>query len=173
MVRSRLRRGLRARGTLRLPARRLAAKAGGDRLYDCRIAALEATSLARVSVTARHSGSRTCELSQHEVQDAAVAEIVELVERIDRRAQGDRALLAARISDSGLEPLHRLDLGKPAQAHGLVTLEVERSPRRTLGKHERKHTHADQVRAVDALEALGDHCADAQEPCALGGPVAR
>src|SRR5262249_9185721 len=93
-----------------------------------------------------HSGRRTRELTQHVVQEAAVAEIVALVECIGRRAQGDRSLLAARISDVGLEPLHRLDIGKPAQAHGLVALEVERPPRRAFAKHEWKHTHANQVR---------------------------
>ena len=37
---------------------------------------------------------------------------------------------------------------------------------------QRQHAHADQVAAVDALEALGDHGLDAQQQRALGGPVA-
>src|SRR5690606_33074585 len=38
--------------------------------------------------------------------------------------------------------------------------------------HERQHAHAHQVRAVDALEALGDDRLDAKHPGALGRPVA-
>ena len=38
---------------------------------------------------------------------------------------------------------------------------------------ERQDAHADEVRAVDPLVALGDHRADAQEPGPLGRPVAR
>ena len=38
---------------------------------------------------------------------------------------------------------------------------------------ERQHAHADEVGAVDALVALGDHGADAEQQRALGGPVAR
>ncbi len=37
---------------------------------------------------------------------------------------------------------------------------------------ERQHAHPDEVRAVDPLEALGDHGAHAEQPRALGGPVA-
>ena len=35
-----------------------------------------------------------------------------------------------------------------------------------------RNAHAHQVAAVDALEARGDHRADAQQECPLGGPVA-
>ena len=38
---------------------------------------------------------------------------------------------------------------------------------------QRQHAHADQVAAVDALVALGDHRAHAQQQRALGRPVAR
>ena len=45
---------------------------------------------------------------------------------------------------------------------------------RGLAVHElqRQHPHADQVAAVDALEALGDHRADAQQDRPLRGPIA-
>jgi hypothetical protein len=36
-----------------------------------------------------------------------------------------------------------------------------------------EHAHADEVAAMDALEALGDDGAHAEEQGALGGPVAR
>ena len=38
---------------------------------------------------------------------------------------------------------------------------------------QRQHAHADQVAAVDALVALGDHRPHAQQPRSLGRPVAR
>src|SRR6266508_4144977 len=92
------------------------------------------------------------EAPEHVVQDPAIAEIVELIEGVDRRAQRHRALLAARKDDVALEPLHRLDLAQADEAHGLVALEVKRLPRHAVGEDERQNAHADQVRAMDALE---------------------
>ena len=40
-------------------------------------------------------------------------------------------------------------------------------------KLQRQHAHADQIRAMNALEAFGDHGAHAQQQRALGGPIAR
>jgi hypothetical protein len=40
------------------------------------------------------------------------------------------------------------------------------------GELQRQHAHADEVRAVDALEALDDHRAHAEQVGALGRPVA-
>ena len=64
----------------------------------------------------------------------------------------------------------------PTQAtdrDGLVALEAERLPRRAFLEHQRQHAHADQIRAMDALEALRDHGADAEQTRALRRPVAR
>ena len=47
----------------------------------------------------------------------------------------------------------------------------ERLPRIAGFELQRQHAHADQVAAVNALEAAGDHRLDAQQLCALGGPV--
>ena len=41
-----------------------------------------------------------------------------------------------------------------------------------VGEVEGQHAHADEVAAVDALEALGDNGLDTQQVGALGGPVA-
>jgi hypothetical protein len=41
------------------------------------------------------------------------------------------------------------------------------------GELQRQNAHADEVRAVNALEALGDDGADAEQLGSLGGPVAR
>ena len=51
---------------------------------------------------------------------------------------------------------------RPSDSHEVPPLE-----------HEGRNAHADQVRAVDALEALGDHGAHAEQVRALGRPVAR
>ena len=45
----------------------------------------------------------------------------------------------------------------------LVALEAERGPAVVALEDERQHAHADEVRAVDALEALGDHGAHAEQ----------
>ena len=45
--------------------------------------------------------------------------------------------------------------------------------RRAVLEHERHDAHADEVGAVDALEALRDDGLDAEQVGALGGPVAR
>jgi hypothetical protein len=42
-----------------------------------------------------------------------------------------------------------------------------------FGELQRQHAHADQVRAVDALEAFDDHGAHAEQGGALRRPVAR
>ena len=51
-----------------------------------------------------------------------------------------------------------------------VSPKLAPSRRRELQRHD---AHADQVRAVDALVALGDHGADAEQRGAFRGPVAR
>src|SRR5205085_8515112 len=56
---------------------------------------------------------------------------------------------------------------------GLPAGETERGARLPLPELERQDAHADEVAAVDPLEALGDHGADAEEHRPLRGPVAR
>mmetsp|Transcript_26275 Transcript_26275/g.62209 ORF Transcript_26275/g.62209 Transcript_26275/m.62209 type:complete len:395 (+) Transcript_26275:4406-5590(+) len=55
---------------------------------------------------------------------------------------------------------------------GLAAVETQRQPIGTGLELQRQHAHADQVAAVDALEALGHDGLDAQQLRALGGPVA-
>src|SRR5687768_18382439 len=64
-----------------------------------------------------------------------------------------------RSSDLDLE---RADAGQSEARAVLAALE-----------HQGQHAHADQVAAVDALEALGDDGFDAEQVRALRGPVAR
>ena len=73
-----------------------------------------------------------------------------------------------------LDVLARLDVRR---RRVMVKVSVPSSPRLSAfspsRELQRKHAHADQVRAVDALEALGDDRADAEQHGALGRPVAR
>ena len=64
----------------------------------------------------------------------------------------------------------RGDAGEPEH---LVTGQPERDRRLPGAELEREHTHADEVRPVDALERLRDHRAHAEQLRALRGPVAR
>src|SRR5699024_3329789 len=56
---------------------------------------------------------------------------------------------------------------------GLGAVEPERLSRLAGGELQRQDAHADEVRAVDALEALSDDGLDAEQLRALGGPVTR
>ena len=55
----------------------------------------------------------------------------------------------------------------------LVAGETEAGDRLARLELQRQHAHADEVAAVDALEALDDDRLDAEEAWALGGPVTR
>src|SRR5215216_1785839 len=77
----------------------------------------------------------TQELSQHVVQDAAVAVVLDLLRSVE--------------AHPGLELGHLL-AGEPEARHGVAAREFQGSD-----------AHADQVAAVDALEGLGDDGADA------------
>jgi len=98
------------------------------------------------------------------LQDAAVAEVLELVERID--AADDR-LLARRalgIADPQDQLLARPEpVGDAGDVEHLVAVKLERLPRRALFELQRQDTHAHQVRAVDALEALDDDGFDPEQ----------
>ena len=60
-----------------------------------------------------------------------------------------------------------------ADREALAAVEAERGGRLAVDVLQRQHAHADEVGAVDALVALGDHGADAEQQRALRGPVAR
>ena len=50
----------------------------------------------------------------------------------------------------------------------LRSIQRKRAPVHTVRERQRQHTHANQVQAVDTLEALRDHGANAQEPSRPG-----
>src|SRR6266851_8623992 len=108
------------------------------------------------------------------MQDAAVLEIIELFQRIDAREQRYTLEGAVGPDDFRDQALMRFELaGDAADGHGLVAPDAERLPRGALLEHQRQYPHADQIRAVNALERLGDDRADAEQRRAFGGPVAR
>src|SRR5204862_1227487 len=88
---------------------------------------------------------------------------------------GDFLLPAVGASDAERQVLARRDL--PAveadDVEDLRAVEAERLRVGVLLELERQHAHADEVRAVYALEALGDDGAHAEEKRPLRGPVAR
>src|SRR3984885_7887939 len=98
------------------------------------------------------------ELPQHIRQNPAVAEIFEFVQRIDAACERDERHAVVRAPDLRFELLARLQgFAETENGHDLVALETQRLPARSLLENQRQHPHADKVRTVDALEALGDH----------------
>src|SRR3954469_7944798 len=114
------------------------------------------------------------ELPQDVVQNAAVAEILDLVERIDPAHERNLLYRAVQRLDLSGEPLARLEVARhPADRDGLVALQPEGPPPRAALEHEGRDPHADKVRAVDALETLRNDGAHPEQVGALGRPVAR
>src|SRR5690606_24935467 len=108
------------------------------------------------------------------LQNAAVAQILEFLERIDAADQRDALQFAVRPDDLGDQPLPRLELALQATDGDLLAaFEADRLPRRAFLEYQRNDAHAHQIGAVDALEGLRDHGADAEQRRALGRPVAR
>src|SRR3954469_14921284 len=113
-------------------------------------------------------------MTQHVLENAAVLEVIELVEGIDPANQRYPLKRSAAHHDLGNQALARLEFPmQAAERDLLIALEAQGLPRSAFLEYQRHHAHADQVRAVDALERLADHRADAEQHRALGGPVAR
>src|ERR1700712_803100 len=99
------------------------------------------------------------------MQDAAIAVIFKLVERIDPAQQRDAAQRAVAGHDLRGQLLARLEVTLQASdRYRLVALQPERRPRRAVLEGQGQHAHADQIGAMDALEALADHGAYAEQP---------
>src|SRR4051794_113809 len=111
----------------------------------------------------RHSARQ--KLAQHEVEDAAVAVVEPLVGGIDpySRLELDRIALGLAVRLGGDLQLAGAILQR-GEVEGLLAAQPERLDRLALRELERQYAHPDQVGAVDALVALGDHEAHAQEP---------
>src|SRR5438105_14854775 len=108
------------------------------------------------------------------MQQAAVAEILNLSLRVQASEQVQALALAVAAADRAVEVAPRRHAAANAgDVDHLIAFEPERLSRYAGGELERQHAHADEVRAVDALEALGDDRTHPEEPGALCGPVAR
>src|SRR5690606_40412986 len=71
-----------------------------------------------------------------------------------------------------LDILPRRERGEAANGEAVVAGQAERRAALALAELQRQNAHADEVRTVDALEALDDYRAHAEQAGALGGPVA-
>src|SRR6266700_6014925 len=136
------------------------------------------TSQSAIGVALRGDANRGPRFSQyfaqHEWQDAAVLVVVDLDRRVDAQQQRDFLHAAVLPPDHQRRVLLRPDLAlDAADVDGFVAFDAERSDRVAALELEGQHAHADEVRAVDALEALHDHCAHAEKQRAFRGPVAR
>src|SRR6266581_365810 len=113
-------------------------------------------------------------IAQHERKNPTVHVVIHLDRRVDAQQHLDVLLRSVLAADDErrflLRPDARFDAGN---VDDLVPLDSERLHRIVAGELEREHAHADEVRAVDALEALHDHRAHAEKQRAFRGPVAR
>lgn len=82
---------------------------------------------------------------------------------------GDFAVVAASSDSDGA----RFGIFQIAEIEGLATAQAQALRVLAVRELAGQHTHADEVGAVNAFEALGDNCFDTQQHRAFGGPVAR
>jgi hypothetical protein len=80
-------------------------------------------------------------------------------------------LAAILAGDCDRHVLTRLEIGDAGDGEAVVAGEAQAVARVAILELERQHAHADEVGAVDALEALDDDGAHAQQVGALGRPV--
>src|SRR6266568_2821400 len=93
-------------------------------------------------------------LAQHERQDAAVLVVVHLDRGVDAQQQRDFLHAAVGSPDLSLDA---------ANVDGFVAFDAQRSDRVAALELEGQHAHADEIGAVDALEALHDYRAHAEQ----------
>src|SRR5262249_22474152 len=129
---------------------------------------LSVTTILTCSVMTSSSGcfARRRQLAQHVVQDAAVLEVLALFRRIDAHPhfELDRRARRRRCDDG--DDFRRAAV-QPDDLEGLLAGEPERLRVLAFLELQRQHAHADQVRAVDALEAFGDDSLRSEQHRAL------
>src|ERR671910_587195 len=113
------------------------------------------------------------ELPEDGLQDAAVAQVLDL----DRRVHAGLDLELFGLAVVARSPDGQLgagrDLCETRDVEGLSAGQTQGVGALAFRKLEGEDAHADQVRAVNALEALGDDGLYAEQERALSGPVAR
>src|SRR6201991_3864101 len=103
------------------------------------------------------------QLTQHVLQNAAVPEVIELVQRVDAAEQRHALECPIAGHNFGHQPLARLQLAMQATDGDLLVAGQPQSlPRGAFLEYQGHHAHADQVRAMDALKRLGNDGADAE-----------
>src|SRR5450756_2479589 len=161
-----------------LVANRTEAAAMPSSVHDLSETPTNSTGRFRVADAATRPGRRASgvdERAEHVPQDPAVAVVVGLAGGVDPddRIEGDhRAVATHGPHRDGRRRRAVVECGQSGDRHGLGPVEPERSGGLDDRELQGQHPHADQVRAVDAFEALGEHRADAQQTGALRGPVA-
>src|SRR5208282_6827516 len=121
----------------------------------------------------RRARSRANQFAQHERQDSAVPDVLDLLGRIhsQRRLELDR--LAGRLR-AHLHRLARLDSRLQSRDREyFIPGESELLPIFAALELECEHAHPNQIAAMDSLEALRDYRAHAEQLHSLGGPIAR
>src|SRR5215207_7197948 len=115
------------------------------------------------------------QLPEHEREDAAVPVVFDLDGRVDAQRHRHLALRAVGAADAERHVLPGPDLAalEPRDVDGLRAVEPEGLGVDVVLELEGEDDHADEVRAVYALEALGDDGLDAEQESPLRRPVAR
>src|SRR5947208_7773582 len=113
------------------------------------------------------------QLSEHVRQDSTMLEGDQFFRRVDARdrLELDRRVAAAERAD-GDEAAGPQALRDAGQLVALAAGQPERRRRAAWLVLQRQHAHVDEVAAVNALEALGEHRLDAEQQRAFRGPVA-
>ena len=109
---------------------------------------------------------------QNLVKNSAVAVVLDFHRGVDAAGGDEVDFVAVSLAGGDFHSLTRLQGVIESDLEGLGAVEVERLAAFAFPVLEWQDAHADQVRAVDTLEALGDDAADAEQVSPLGRPVA-
>src|SRR5665213_1506394 len=115
------------------------------------------------------------EVSQHEVEHAAVAEVLGFGGRVDSQShvEGDDLTIRARRPQRNCgDRFAAVQRVKTLDRERLGAVEVVGRGAVTGLELQRQHAHAHEVGAVDSFVALDEYGLDAEQLGALGGPVA-
>src|SRR5438067_2271566 len=111
-------------------------------------------------------------LPQYVRQDASVAEVLHLDGRIDADDDARLVRVAGGTADDEPGLLTRLRFGGAQQIEGLRAVELQRARVGAFLELAGEDAHHDEIRAVDALEALRHDRLQAEERGPLRRPVA-
>ena len=99
--------------------------------------------------------------------------VVALLRSVDADAHLEYDRLAALFAMRGHGDRAGLGISQVTEVEDLAAREPECLRVLARGELAGQHAHADQVGAMDTLEALGNHGLHAEQHRAFGGPVAR